>query len=105
MGEDESWSEPYYGMYSVSDIQIVKFLSREEIIDMISQSSSSDIVKFFATFNPTEGEALQILKGNKTQYDHEKALAAFLYYFKGINIYALEYTDRTRVLKKSMGDK
>ena len=101
-GEDETWSEPYYEMYSVSDIKIVKFLSREEIIDIMSHSSSSDIVKFFATFKPTEEEALQILKGNKSQYDHEKAVEAYLYYFKGINVYKLDYIERTRVLQKTM---
>lgn len=104
LSEDETWAEPYYGMYSVSDIQIKKFLTREEIIDIISKSSSSDVVKFFATFNPTDEEAIQILKGNKIQFDHEKALAAYLYYFKGINVYGLDYDDRTRVLKKTMDD-
>ena len=103
-GEDDTWEEPYYEMYSVSDLQIIRFLSREEIIDIMSHSSSSDIVKFFATFTPSEEEALQILRGNRNQFDHDKAVSAFLYYFKGINVYGLNYSDKARVLQKTIID-
>ena len=103
-GEYEDWSEPYYEMYAVSDIHIEKFLSREEIIELMANASTSDIIKFFATFKPTELEAIQILRGNRGKSDHERALAAFLYYFKGINVYALDLDEKSKILKKVLDD-
>ena len=96
----EDWSEPYYDMYAVSDIRIDKFLSRKEIIDRMCDASSSDVKKFFATYNPTEDEAIRILRGNRGRLEHDKALAAFLYYIKGVNVYEMKFEDRVKVLKK-----
>ena len=103
-GEDETWSEPYYDMYAVSDIHIEKFLTRDEIIDIISKSSSSDIVKFFATFKPTKKEGMQILFGNREQYNHDKAVSAYLYYLEGVNVYAFSSEEKGRILKKVLND-
>ena len=103
-GEDESWSEPYYEMYAVSDIHIEKFLSREEIINIIAQSSSSDVIKFFATFRPTEEEGIQILRGNQDKWNSDRAKKAFLYYIKQIDVYSMEQEERERILKKVLAD-
>ena len=99
-GEDETWQEPYYYMYAVSDIHIGRFLSRKEIIDIMTDSSSSDIVKFFATFNPSEDEGIRIIRGNRGKHSHDKAIAAFLYYLKGVNVYGLSSEERNKTLKK-----
>lgn len=96
----EDWSEPYYDMYAVSDIHIDKFLTREEIIDLIAKASSSDIIKFFATFNPTEEEGLKILRGNRGSFGHDRAKMAYLYYIKNINAYGLTPEEQKDVLKK-----
>jgi len=99
-GEDETWQEPYYYMYAVSDIHIERFLTREEIINIISNSSASDIVKFFATFNPSEEEGIRIIRGNRGKHCHYKAIEAFLYYLKGVNVYGLNSEERIKTLKK-----
>ena len=99
-GEDETWSEPYYWMYAVSDIHIEKFLTRDEIIEIMSNASASDIVKFFATYNLSVDEALQIIRGHVGKYDHNKVLENYLYYLSGINVYALKPDEREKVLKK-----
>ena len=99
-GEYDDWDEPYFDMYSVSDIHIEKFLSREEIIDIISRSSSSDIVKFFATFNPTKEEAIKIVFNNRNKLNYARAVEAYLYYIEKVNIYAFDIEERDKVLKK-----
>ena len=96
----EDWSEPYYDMYAVSDIYIDKFLSREEIIERMCDVSASDVKKFFATYNPTDDEAIRILRGNRGRFEHYKALAAYLYYIKGVNVYEMSFEDRAKILKK-----
>ena len=99
-GEYDDWDEPYFDMFSVSDIHIEKFLTREEIIDIMSKSSASDMVKFFATYNPTDDEAIRILRGNRGRFEHYKALAAYLYYIIGVNVYEMSFEDRAKILKK-----
>ncbi len=99
-GSMDDWVESYFDMYSVSDIHISKFLSREEIIEKMANASSSDIIKFFATFKVSEEEALRVLRGNVDKYNHNRALMAYLYYVKGINIYAFSDEEKTQYLKK-----
>jgi len=94
------WSESYLDMYAVSDIHIDKFLTREEIIDIMSKSSSFDIVKFFATFRCTPNEGLQVLKGNMDSPYYNRAVAAFLYYLKNINAYDMGKEEQIKTLKK-----
>ena len=99
-GEMDDWDEPYYEMYSVSDIHIEKFLTREEIIDIISKSSGSDMIKFFATFNPTDEESIRILRGGRDRWDYFKAAKAYLYFIKKFNIYSLSLSQQEDVVKK-----
>jgi hypothetical protein len=63
--ELHDWTEPYIEMYAVSDLYVDSFLNREEIINEMKKASSSDVIKFFATYNVKEDEALQILRSNK----------------------------------------
>ena len=103
-GEYDDWDEPYYDMYAVSDIYIEKFLTREEIIDIMSKSSCSDMVKFFATYNPTEEEGIKILRGGRERYDYFRAAKAFLYYIRHLNVYGLRYDEQEEVVKKVLGN-
>lgn len=99
-GEYDDWDEPYFDMFSVSDIHIEKFLTREEIIDIMSKSSASDMVKFFATYNPTEEEGIRILRGGRDNYDYFRAAKAYLYFLKHFDIYSLKYDQQNEVVKK-----
>ncbi|MBR4693933.1 MAG: hypothetical protein IKP07_03895 [Bacilli bacterium] len=99
-GEYDDWSEPYYDMYSVSDLYVVKFLTRDEIINVIKNSSASDIVKFFATYNVTEEEGYEIIRNCTDKGDYEKAVRALLFYIHKVNIYNMGYREQERVVKK-----
>lgn len=103
-GEYDDWDEPYYDMYAVSDIHIDKFLTREEIIDIISKSSGSDMVKFFATYKPTEEEGIRILRGGRDKYDYFRAAKAFLYFIKHLDVYRLRYEEQEEVVKKVLSN-
>jgi len=103
-GEYDDWQEPYYDMYAVSDIHIDKFLSREEILEIMMNASASDIVKFMATFDITDEEALMLLRANRYKDCLEKLKKAYLYYLKGINVYFMEKEDCERVLRKVLVD-
>ena len=82
--DDENWMEPYYDMYVVSDLHINKFLTREEIINIIINSSSSDIIKFFATFNINDKEKVMFARKFRDNYDVMKALMYYQYGFKDV---------------------
>ena len=98
--ELHDWTEPYIEMYAVSDLYVDSFLNREEIINEMKKASSSDVIKFFATYNVKEDEALQILRSNKERFNDRSTYIAFLYYVKKINIYSMNYEEQNKVLRK-----
>ncbi len=92
--------ESYTELYLASDIHVERFLSREEIMEIMKTASPSDVSKFFSTYNPTEEEAFEILRAcNSKDYDN-RAKKAYLYFIKGLNVYELDYADSKNVLKK-----
>ena len=100
-GEYDDWEEPYLDMYAVSDIHIEKFLTREEIIEIMKGSSASDVVKFIATFNVTDEEAFDIVRACNSRDFDNKAKKAYLYYIKKFNIHAVEdYRESKKILEK-----
>ena len=61
----------------------------------------SDVVKFFATYNPTEDEAFDIVRACNPKDNENKVKKAFLYFIKKFNIYAVEdLQERRRLLEK-----
>ena len=54
--------QSYTDRYLASDIHVERFLSREEIMEIMKTASPSEVVKFFSTYNPTEEEALIYLE-------------------------------------------
>lgn len=95
----EDWSEPYWDMYVVSDIHISRFLNREEIIDIMKDASSSDIIKFFATSNPTKAEGLHLVFHNQGKDRHDKVISAYMYYIEGVNVYGYTPEEREKIIK------
>ena len=100
-GEYHDWQESYTEMYAASDIHVNRFLSREEIMEIMKNASPSDVVKFFATYNPTEEEALDIVRSTKDKDFYNTAKMAYLYFVKKFNIYAVSDLDeKRRILEK-----
>lgn len=46
----------YYNMYATEYIKIIRFLSREEIINKVINSAENDIIKFIVTSKMSENE-------------------------------------------------
>ena len=46
----------YYNMYATEYIKIIRFLSREEIINKVINSTENDIIKFIVTSKMSENE-------------------------------------------------
>lgn len=79
----------YYDMYCVEEITIDRFLSREEIISMMLNSPSYEVMKFFITFRLTESE--KILFARKFRND-VNVMKSLLYYQYGCtDVYKDEY--------------
>ena len=96
-----NWQESYTDLYLASDLHVERFLSREEIMAIMKTADSADVVKFFATYNPTEEEAFDIVRACNPRDFENKAKKAFLYFIKKVNIYAVEdIGERRRLLEK-----
>lgn len=93
--------ESYTDLYLASDLHVEKFLSREEIMDIMKSAYPSDVVKFFATYNPTDEEAFEILRSCNSKDHENRAKMAYLYFIKHINVYAVkDLEDKKRILEK-----
>lgn len=60
LGEDDY--NGYYDMYSTSDLKIVRFLSREEVIKMALQLREFQLARFISLYRLTS-EELQLFRG------------------------------------------
>ena len=100
-GEYHDWQESYTEMYAASDIHVNKFLTRKEIIEIMKGAYPSDIVKFFATFNPTDEEAFDIVRSSNDKDYENRAKMAYLYFIKKFNVYAVaDLDEKKRILEK-----
>jgi hypothetical protein len=100
-GEYHDWQESYTEMYAASDIHVNRFLSREEIIEIMKGAYPSDVVKFFATFNPTEEEAFSIVRSCNSKDFERRAKMAYLYFIKHIDVYAIsDLEEKRKVIEK-----
>lgn len=95
------YNEPYHGyydMYSVSELTVVKFIEREEIIKRILEDNVINIKKFISTFTLTEEEKILFIRRFR---EKEDILCCILYYQYGIkDIYSLENYERKEKIRK-----
>lgn len=82
-GNIVEYSDEYYGyydMYSATELEVVRFLSRKDIIDMFLDAPFYRTIRFVQGFRLTEEERELF----KLQYDSEyKVLQAIAYYQEG----------------------
>lgn len=83
----------YYDMYSVERIRIDRFLSREEIIELMLNSSSIDVRKFLMTCRLSEEE--KILFARKFRNDLE-IIKHLMYYHFGCKEIFKDFTDKEK---------
>ncbi len=65
--------EGYYDMYACREMQIIRFLSREEVIAHMLNAIEPDVIKFLKTFALTGDEKIQFLRkfrGNQRVLEH-----------------------------------
>lgn len=100
-GKFKQYDDEYYGyydMYSFEEITIERFLSREEIIQMMLHSTEHDIKKFIWTFHLNPEEKITFFE----TFFHNKTLCdCILYYQFGIDtIYEIPLEERETVVRK-----
>ena len=74
----------YYDMYAVANLYIEKFLTRDEIISEMLNSSNFEIKKFLSTFTLNDIEKNLFLEKFK---NNEEMTNLILYYQFGVNVY------------------
>lgn len=79
----------YYDMYAVERITIDKFLTRDEIIDKMLNSSPFQVRKFLSTFGLSEEEKILFVK--KFRNDREILKCLLYYHFGCKQIYEQNY--------------
>ena len=65
--------EGYYDMYSVRELYIKRFMSREEVIARMLNAIEPDVIKFIKTFKMTGDEKIDFLyqfRGNMKVIEH-----------------------------------
>ena len=72
--------EGYYDMYSVREIFIKRFMSREEVIAHMLNATEHDVVKFIKTFKMTGDEKIDFLYKFR---NNVKVIEHLLYYQYG----------------------
>lgn len=80
---DEYYS--YFDMYAVSEIKIVKFLTREEIITEMLNTNSFYLEKFLMTFKLTDTEKILFLKKWQNDLHLQKLILYYQYHQKDVN--------------------
>lgn len=99
-GKLADYNEPYFGyydMYAVSELTIVRFLKREEIINKMLEDCDFNVKKFIMTFTLSEDEKVLFLRKFRRNID---ILCSILYYQYGIkDIYYLENDDKKEKIR------
>lgn len=100
--EEPNCFEGYYDMYSCSEIKVVRFLSRKEIIDLMLEANEFEVLKFIRTFKLTTSEAIQFYK----KFRSCKAIVCALmyYHFDYKNVYEDVEKKKTLTFKKVFDD-
>lgn len=75
----------YYDMYCFEEMTIDRFLTRDEIIEIMLNSPPNDIKKFFSTCKLSEQEKIKFLKKFRNNPDIIRAL--LYYHYEYIEIY------------------
>jgi hypothetical protein len=75
----------YYDMYACEEITVDKFLSREEVIEEMLNSSSIQVKKFIVTCRLSEEEALKFVRKFRSNIEVIKTL--LYYHFHNEDIY------------------
>lgn len=97
-----SWDDYYgYEKYAVSELEIIRVVPREEIIEMALNFNEERVLRFIQLFKLTEDE---INKFSKVFANYIRILKAIEYYQKGNKkVYKLDYAfsfNKTRRRKK-----
>ena len=72
--------EGYYDMYACREMQIIRFLSREEVIAHMLNAIEPDVIKFIKTFRMTGDEKIDFLYQFRSNM---KVIEHLLYYQYG----------------------
>ena len=86
----------YYDMYSCEELTVDRFLSREEIIDRMLNSSCVELKKFLITSRLSDEEVLRFVKKFRGDTDVIKTL---LYYHFGIEEIYKQNNDEKECLR------
>lgn len=91
-GKHAQYDDTYYGyydMYSFEEMTIDRFISREEVIDKMLNSSSPEVIKFLMTFKLNETE--KILFARKFRGEPNVIKALLYYQFGCTEVYKSEF--------------
>ena len=86
----------YYNMYAVSNLYIERFLTREEIINIMLNSSDFEIQKFLRTFTLTVKESELFLQ----KFENNKQLINFILYYQYGYINIFKENNSKDILKR-----
>lgn len=81
----------YYNMYVTANLYIEKFLTREEIITEMLNSSNFDVKKFLITFTLTDTEKKLFLEKFKNNIEITNVILCYQF---GINVYSKDKISR-----------
>lgn len=103
-GEMVEFNDEYYGyydMYSASDLYVVRFLSRKEIIEHFLKQHELAVKRFVGCFKLTDEEIMLF----KIQFaDNINIMNAIAYYQeKDLDVYSRK-SDSKKFVKKKVGD-
>lgn len=103
-GDIVEFNDEYYGyyeMYAASDLEVLKFLSREEIIEHFLNRNELFVCRFVSLFKLTEEEILLF----KTKFfDNISVLKAIAYYQeKDLDVYSRE-SNKIYRKRKNVGE-
>lgn len=84
----------YYNIYSVEELEIIRELTREEIINMAIKFYQERAIRFISGFKLKEDEILLF----KQYFKNNSRVISFIEYYQEGNLYA--FKEKTKKLKK-----
>ena len=92
----------YYEMYAASDLEVLKFLSREEIIEHFLHGNNLSVCRFVSLFRLSDEEIVLF----KTKYsDNSSILKAIAYYQENdLDVYSRESDNKVYMKRRNDGD-
>ena len=76
--------EGYYDMYSVRELYINRFMSREEVISQMLNDNSINVIKFIKTFKMSSAEKIKFLYKFKDDIGIVEHLLYYQYDYKNV---------------------